>query len=163
MINLIYTENIYNITDYGYADNLLSFFIQDFFLYEALLEIVHYQHIIAICHHNFEWLFYIFFTDSVQWWSKVCICLFFKISISDLEGDGFCHFLCDSVIDRFVSGFLEFLRSIYGILQLSPQVCRSGSCLLSVHQSLVSFRGVWTQGVGLTCINARSTMYDLFS
>lgn len=56
MINLIYTENIYNITDYGYADNLpvLSFFIQDFFLYEALLEIVHYQHIIAICHHNFE-------------------------------------------------------------------------------------------------------------
>lgn len=77
MINLIYTENIYNITDYGYADNLLSFFIQDFFLYEALLEIVHYQHIIAICHHNFEWLFYIFFTDSVQWWSKVCICLFF--------------------------------------------------------------------------------------
>lgn len=54
MINLIYTENIYKITDYGYADNLLSFFIQDFFLYEALLEIVHYQHIIAICHHNFE-------------------------------------------------------------------------------------------------------------
>lgn len=53
MINLIYTENIYKITDYGYADNLLSFFIQDFFLYEALLEIVHYQHI-AICHHNFE-------------------------------------------------------------------------------------------------------------
>lgn len=54
MINLLYTENIYNITDYGYADNLLSFFIQDFFLYEALLEIVHYQHIITICHHNFE-------------------------------------------------------------------------------------------------------------
>lgn len=54
MINLIYTANVDNITDYGYADNLLSFFIQDFFLYEALLEIVHYQHIIAICHHNFE-------------------------------------------------------------------------------------------------------------
>lgn len=71
MINLIYTENIYNITDYGYADNLLSFFIQDFFLYEALLEIlVHYQHIIAICHHNFEWLFYIY---EFYWFSSVMV------------------------------------------------------------------------------------------
>lgn len=76
MINLIYTENIYNITDYGYADNLLSFFIQDFFLYEALLEIVHYQHIIAIIILN-DYSTSMSFTDSVQWWSKVCICLFF--------------------------------------------------------------------------------------
>lgn len=77
MINLIHTENIYNITDYGYADNLLSFFIQDFFLYEALLEIVHYQHMpFAIIILN-DYSTSMSFTDSVQWWSKVCICLLF--------------------------------------------------------------------------------------
>lgn len=80
MINLIYTENIYNITDYGYADNLLSFLYQyinkDFFFYEALLEIVHYQHIIAIIILN-DYSTSMSFTDSVQWWSKVCICLLF--------------------------------------------------------------------------------------
>lgn len=72
MINLIYTENIYNITDYGYADNLLSFFIQDFFLYEALLEIVHYQHIIAICHQFWMtilhlWVLLIQFSDGLRY------------------------------------------------------------------------------------------------
>lgn len=146
---------MFNIIGYWCAHKLLSFYSQVFFLINVLLEIVQYQHINAICHCNCLWLFYIY---EFYWFSSVIVHKYIYFFISDLEGDGFGHFLCDSVIDRFVSSFLEFLCSINGFLQLSPQVCRSGSRLLSVNQSLVSFGGVGTQGVGLTCINTRSSM-----